>query len=465
MLKRFLFFLLCQGIGGSLGWLEAGSWGACIGASLAAWAWFSWDLWRGVRVVNWLRHGDLAQAPRLSGMWGEVADRARRLVRQGQAQARAGDARLQEILEALQASPNGVMLLDAEGHIEWCNQMAEQHFGINAECDRLQSIGNLVRDPEFSAYYATRNFTHDLVLQGRDSTPSRPVRISVHLHPYGDGRKLMLSRDVTALEQADAMRRDFVANVSHEIRTPLTVLMGFVETLQTLQLSSDEQSRYLRMMSQQAERMQKLVQDLLALSRLEGSPLPGMHEWVAVAQLLHYCEEEARALSAMLNQGDEERQHQIVFPTSEQAQAAGQIAGIAAELQSALVNLVNNAVRYTPPGGRITVAWDVLRDGGARFSVTDTGPGIEPEHLPRITERFYRVDRSRSRGTGGTGLGLSIVKHVVQRHGATLHISSEVGQGSIFSVDFPAARLRAPERSEQCASAGVTDVLRGASAV
>lgn len=428
-----------------MGWLSFGPWGAGIGASLAAWLWFSWDLWRGVRVLNWLRHGDLAEAPRLSGMWGEIADRARRLVRQGQLQAQAGDARLREILEALQASPNGLILLDATGHIEWCNQMAEQHFGINVERDSQQSIGNLVRDPEFSAYYATRNYTHDLVLQGRDSTPTRPVRISVHLHPYGDGRKLLLSRDVTALEQADVMRRDFVANVSHEIRTPLTVLMGFVETLQTLQLSPDEQSRYLVMMAQQAGRMQKLVQDLLALSRLEGSPLPGMHEWVPVASVLHYCEEEARALSTMLTQSENGKQHQIVFPSPERMQAAGCVAGNAAELQSAFVNLVNNAVRYTPAGGRITVDWSLLPEGGARFAVSDTGPGIEREHLSRITERFYRVDRSRSRGTGGTGLGLAIVKHVVQRHGGTLQISSVVGQGSVFAVEFPPARVRAAD--------------------
>ncbi|WP_312563520.1 phosphate regulon sensor histidine kinase PhoR [Diaphorobacter sp.] len=447
MLLRFFFFLLCQLIGGALGWWQAGPWGAGIGACFAAWLWFAWDLWRGARVLNWLRQGDPTQTPRLSGLWGEAADRARRLVRQGQLKAQAGDARLQEILQALQASPNGVMLLDAEGHIEWCNQMAEEHFGLDAERDAQQSIGNLVRDPDFSTYYASKDYTRDVVLPGRASTPSRPVRVSVHLHPYGDGRKLLLSRDVTALEQAEAMRRDFVANVSHEIRTPLTVLMGFVETLQTLQLSNEERARYLRMMSQQAVRMQNLVQDLLTLSRLEGSPPPSMHEWVAVSTLLRRCEDEGRALSALLTQNQPGKAHQITFPTAEAAQAAGQVAGNAAELQSALANLVNNAVRYTPPGGSITVAWDVEPDGSARFMVRDSGPGIEPEHLPRITERFYRVDRSRSRDTGGTGLGLAIVKHVVQRHGAALQVASVVGQGSTFTVVFPPSRLRTPPRS------------------
>ena len=439
MLLRFFFFLLCQLIGGALGWWQAGPWGAGIGACFAAWLWFAWDLWRGARVLNWLRQGDPTQTPRLSGLWGEAADRARRLVRQGQLKAQAGDARLQEILQALQASPNGVMLLDAEGHIEWCNQMAEEHFGLDAERDAQQSIGNLVRDPDFSTYYASKDYTRDVVLPGRASTPSRPVRVSVHLHPYGDGRKLLLSRDVTALEQAEAMRRDFVANVSHEIRTPLTVLMGFVETLQTLQLSNEERARYLGMMARQGERMRRLVEDLLTLSRLEGSPLPGMAEWTPVSSLLQRCEEESRALSALLTQ-NQAQGHVLEFDTG--AAQWQDIAGSPAELQSALSNLISNAVRYTPGGGRIVVRWERAADGGAVFSVQDTGPGIAPEHIPRLTERFYRVDRSRSRETGGTGLGLAIVKHVLQRHGASLDIRSTLGKGSTFSVHLPPARLR-----------------------
>ncbi len=441
MFWRFVFFLACQLTGGVLGWWQGGAWGAAIGAAVGAWVCFVWDLWRGGRVLAWLRHGELQRAPSLRGMWGEAADRARRLLRQRELDLQRSERRLQEILEALQASPNGVVLLDGDGRIEWCNQVAASHFGIDTGRDQMQSIGNLVRDPDFSAYYAGGDFSHDVVLQGRESKLSRPVRISVHLHPYGDGRKLLLSRDVTALEQADAMRRDFVANVSHEIRTPLTVLVGFVETLQTLPLTKDEQDRYLGMMSQQAGRMQNVVQDLLTLSRLEGSPPPGMNEWVPVEALLRRCEEEARGLSAMLLQ-DPGRQHDIAFPPPEVLRAAGQVAGVVPELQSVLSNLVNNAVRYTPPGGRITVEWLPLEDGGARFSVRDTGPGIEAVHIPRLTERFYRVDRSRSRETGGTGLGLAIVKHAVQRHGATLHITSTVGRGSVFSVIFPAQRVQ-----------------------
>lgn len=441
MLWRFTYFLTWQSVGGALGWWQAGWWGAVAGAVGAVWAWFVWDMWRGSRVVRWLRDGDLTTAPVMRGIWGEVVDRSRRLLRHREQQVQASQARLQEILAALQASPSGVILLDGSGRIEWCNQMAAVQFGIDAQRDHMQLIGNLVRDPDFGAYYAAKDYSHGVVLQGRESTPSRPVRISVNLHPYGDGRKLLLARDVTALEQAEAMRRDFVANVSHEIRTPLTVLTGFVETLQTLTLPAEERARYLGLMSQQASRMQSVVQDLLTLSRLEGSPPPGMSEWTLVSTLIRQCEDEARALSSLLTRPSG-RAHTIVFPPMDVLDEAGELAGAPGELRSALSNLISNAIRYTPAGGSIEVQWTSTEDGAAIFSVHDTGPGIAPEHIPRLTERFYRVDRSRSRETGGTGLGLAIVKHVVQRHGAALQIVSALGRGSTFQVTFPANRLR-----------------------
>ena len=442
MLWRFSFFFALQLAGGALGGWLAGAWCAALGIALASWAGFAWESWRGLRVIHWLREdGALARAPVLHGLWGEAVERMRRLLRQRQQEAQASDARLQEFLAALQASPNGVLLLDAEGHIEWCNQTAAQHLGLDAERDLMQSIGNLLREPAFNAYYAGGDFSHDLLLPGRESTPSHPVKLSVHLHPYGDGRKLMLSRDVTALEQAEAMRRDFVANVSHEIRTPLTVLAGFVETLQNLPLEEDERRRYLELMAQQAERMQHLVEDLLTLSRLEGSPLPSNNDWVSVAQLLNRCENEARGLSNALTR-KQAKPHVLNFPDEQALRQAGDLAGASAELHSAFSNLLANAMRYTPAGGQIDVRWQLLPDGSARFAVKDSGPGIDEKHVSRLTERFYRVDRSRSRETGGTGLGLAIVKHVLQRHGATLDIASTPGKGSVFSVTFPANRLR-----------------------
>lgn len=415
---------------------------ALVGALLGGWTWWLVDSWNGARLLRWLRQSELGAVPNLTGIWSEAGVRMRRWIRQSEQQVQHGDQRLNDILSALQASPNGVVLLDAQGRIEWCNQISAKQFGFDAQRDVLQSIGNLVRDPQFSAYFAAQDFTHDLVMQGRESTPSRPVKLSVQLYGYGEGRKLLLARDVTALEQAEAMRRDFVANVSHEIRTPLTVLAGFVETLQNLPLEEDERKRYLELMAQQAERMQHLVEDLLTLSRLEGSPLPSHNDWVSVANLLTRCENEARGLSSALTR-KQSKPHVLNFPGKESLQHAGEIAGASAELHSAFSNLLGNAMRYTPAGGQIDVGWQLLPDGTARFSVKDSGPGIDPKHVSRLTERFYRVDRSRSRDTGGTGLGLAIVKHVLQRHGAKLSIESEIGKGSEFSVTFPVSRVRA----------------------
>jgi two-component system phosphate regulon sensor histidine kinase PhoR len=341
---------------------------------------------------------------------------------------------LQDFLAALQASPNGVVLLDSEGRIEWFNQTAATHFGFDARRDMLQHFGNLVRDPGFAEYFVVRDFQKDVLMPGRESTSAKPVNLSVHLHPYGEGRSLLLSRDITAVEQAEAMRRDFVANVSHEIRTPLTVLAGFVETLQTLSLTEDERQQYLCLMSHQAQRMQSLVSDLLMLSRLEGSPLPSTQEWVAVRTLTTQCVQDARDLSSVLWG----RSQEITF----QIEGDFELAGASKELFSAMSNLLGNAVRYTPADKAIYVSWSNWSEGGAIFSVNDAGSGIAPEHISRLTERFYRVDRSRSRDTGGTGLGLAIVKHVAQRHGAELLIDSVLGKGSTFSIQFPAQRVR-----------------------
>jgi two-component system, OmpR family, phosphate regulon sensor histidine kinase PhoR len=259
--------------------------------------------------------------------------------------------------------------------------------------------------------------------------------------------KLVLSQDITERERAEAMRRDFVANVSHEIRTPLTVLAGFIETLGNLPLTEVERRRVLHLMAQQTQRMQTLVADLLTLAQLEGSPRPPADRWLPLARLLQAVEADARALSA--------GRHEIVFQPADGVQ----IAGAEAELQSAIGNLVNNAVRYTPESGRIEVTWQQHANGSGEIAVHDNGVGIAREHLPRLAERFYRVDGSRSRDTGGTGLGLSIAKHVVQRHGGELDIQSELGRGSTFRLLLPAARLRI-DATARAASAALEDTAR-----
>jgi two-component system, OmpR family, phosphate regulon sensor histidine kinase PhoR len=435
MTLRVLAFLACLAVGALAGWPLQGLLGAALGLGAGAVLWFVFDSYQALRVLRWLKAGQLRGAPVVGGWWGEAAHRTSRALAAREQRAEDAQRRLEAFLDAIRASPNGVVLLDALGRIEWFSQTATEHFGLDPQRDLQQHIVNLVRDPAFAAFYHGGSHGSEVVVEAPGSTAARPRRLSLNLHPYGEGRRLLLSRDVTAVEQAEAMRRDFVANVSHEIRTPLTVLAGFVETLQTLELPAGERLRYLQMMGQQARRMQTLVADLLTLSRLEGSPLPGLGEWTRVASLLGQAEQEARALAAA-----EGKTLDLRFPPPTRMV----LGGAASELQSAVSNLVSNAVRYTPAGGVVEVQVSG-KNGGVELSVRDTGPGIAPEHLPRLTERFYRVDRSRSRETGGTGLGLAIVKHVVQRHGGELKIASRPGAGSTFTIVLPAMRVRSME--------------------
>ena len=446
MISRFFSFFSLLAFGGALGfaWAVMGDKPLSMpylmsGALLAGLLWMLVDAWRGYRVRSWLRQGDLGMAPEISGWWGVLIDRSRKLLRERERSIDASEQRLKDFLSAIQASPNGVVMLDSNAQIEWCNQTAAAQLGIHPERDVMQRIGNLLRDPVFTAYMAVEQPNEAVVMAGRKDRVERPVRISIQRHRYGEGKQLLLTRDVTLLEQAEAMRRDFVANVSHEIRTPLTVLSGFVETLQTLDLNAEEQKRYLALMAIQADRMQGLVEDLLTLSRLEGSPTPSLQSTLPLAHLMQSCEQEAHGLSDTISHGAEP-QH-IEFQT-DHLLADAVLLGNERELQSAVSNLVSNAVRYTPAGGSILVSVGQGSDGSLMIEVRDTGAGIAAEHLPRLTERFYRVDRSRSRESGGTGLGLAIVKHVMQRHGASLSISSEVGQGSCFKLTFPATRWR-----------------------
>ncbi|RZI67324.1 MAG: phosphate regulon sensor histidine kinase PhoR [Variovorax sp.] len=434
---RIATFLIASALAAGLakwffGWSFVG-WGAWVGAL----AWLALDAWRANRLLDVLRQGGAGLQSRSAGIWGELAERIRKLLREREQETRQAQDRLQEFLAAFQASPNGVVLVDEQGRIEWCNQTAAAQFGIDAERDVLQHLANLVRDPAFVAYLASWNYSRDVVI---DATHARgrsgqAMRLSVQVHPYAGNRRMLLSRDITAVEQAEAMRRDFVANVSHEIRTPLTVLAGFVETLQNLPLDAEERARYLALMAQQSHRMETLVNDLLTLSRLEGSAAPTLSQWTRVRALVAQCEDEGRGLSSRLAPS---AGHRLSFSVEGDVE----IAGVPTELQSAMSNLLSNAIRYTPGGGEVTVTWRALPDGRGEYAVRDSGPGIAAEHIPRLTERFYRVDRSRSRETGGTGLGLAIVKHIAQRHGAELRIESTLGTGSRFAIVFPVTRLR-----------------------
>lgn len=435
MISRAVGLLLLVAAAGAWGWTRGSVTWTLAGAGLGAMLWLAWDSVRAAQLLRWLSRADDIHIPRLSGLWGELLERTRKRFRALEQKAHGSDERLADFLAAIQASPNGVVLLDSMARIEWCNLTAAQHLGIDPQRDIGQYVRNLVRHPSFNAYMDAGNFGAEIEVDGPGQRPTQPRKISLQIHPYGDQRQLMLTRDVTAVQLADSMRRDFVANVSHEIRTPLTVLSGFVETMQSLPLEEADRQRFLGLMGQQAQRMQTLVSDLLTLSRLEGSPVPGTGEWVDVSELLRQAVLEAQGLSAVIA----DPVHQIeVVPGSEL-----QVAGSRNELLSAMSNLLSNAVRYTPAGGSIRAGWRLVDEGAGEFFVEDTGPGIEAEHLPRLTERFYRVDRSRSRETGGTGLGLAIVKHVAQRHGGQVVVHSTVGRGSTFIISLPATRVRA----------------------
>jgi len=419
--------LVCAGVGAALGRLVgAPTVVAIVAAAAGAGALAAREAVRGQALMDWLRGPQADRPPGGSGWWGELAYRIERALRLRDTGIEHEKQRLRDFLQAIEASPNGVLLLDHDDQVEWCNSTAAEHLRLDRERDLGQRITNLVRAPAFVAYLQGGRFEEGVSFPG----PGGRATLSALVRRYGDGMKLVLSQDVTERERAEAMRRDFVANVSHEIRTPLTVLAGFIETLAQLPLTEVERRRVMGLMTQQTDRMQSLVGDLLTLAQLEGSPRPPVDRWLSVPELLQRVRADGLALSA--------GRHTLEFAGGDDAEMAGSDT----ELLSALGNLVNNAVRYTPTGGRIDVAWRWREDGGAEIAVTDTGPGIAREHLPRLTERFYRVDGSRSRETGGTGLGLSIVKHVVQRHGGEIDITSEVGKGSTFKLVLPALRVR-----------------------
>jgi two-component system, OmpR family, phosphate regulon sensor histidine kinase PhoR len=381
-----------------------------------------------VKLVNWSRDPVGTPTPRAFGLWDYVFTNLARRTRVAYDQRERLAQSLSRFREASQAMPDGVVYLSHHNLIEWINVAAGHHFGLDAERDVGAAITNLVRQPDFVRYMESDHGNEPLVLK---TTRPDGLLLSIQVIPFGEDQKMILSRDITQLEKLETMRRDFVANVSHELKTPLTVVNGFAETLLDglEDFSPQDAKRYLQLVLDQTSRMQRLIDDLLALSALETAAAAGQDESVDVQGLIRTVAQEAQILSG--------GRHQIDVDEGPAAHLCGNLK----ELHSALANLASNAVRYTPEGGRIKLAWCAFDNGEAAFSVTDSGIGIDARHLPRLTERFYRVDRGRSRETGGTGLGLAIVKHVLTRHQGTLHIQSEPGKGSTFTARFPAARL------------------------
>jgi len=379
------------------------------------------------RLGKYVQSDSIESMPLPSGFWEEVFFRLQRLVKTLKQRIRNIEQQHENFIEAFQASPNGILMLDESDQIEWCNSISERFFGLIFKRDVMQRINFLIRCPEFIHYLNKRNFDEPLLLERMG--PDSSLSLMLQAFPFGNRRHLLLVQNVTDLQKADAMRRDFVANVSHEMRTPITVLMGFLETVQSLELEKNQREQYFDMMMSQAQRMKSLVEDLLTLANLEANSLPAATNQVNVETLMALLKNDAEALS--------HGNHSFTFEVLNK----NNLLGDEREILSAFSNLVSNAIRYTPEAGAIHVKWIVNADGQGEFSVTDTGPGIASEHLSRLTERFYRIDRSRSRDTGGTGLGLAIVKHIANRHQAQLTIESTPGKGSTFTLRLPKERL------------------------
>ena len=358
--------------------------------------------------------------------WSEIFFRLQRIITGLRKDIEQIERQHKRFIEAFQASPNGIVMLDDQDQIEWCNAIAEQFLGLQFKRDALQRIHYIVRKPEFVQYMMSRQFEEPVVLEKMGSAASLILRLQVF--PFSENRRLILIQDITDLSKAEAMRRDFVANVSHEMRTPLTVMMGFLETVQTLELPPEQKAQYLEMMMDQGRRMKNLVEDLLTLANLEANTQPAPMNSISMSYLMSLIKNDAYALS----QGKHSLNFDLKTPCN--------LLGEEREVLSAFSNLVSNAIRYTPNVGSVSATWSVNAAGEGEVTVTDTGPGISSEHIPRLTERFYRVDRSRSRETGGTGLGLAIVKHVANRHQANLVIESTPGRGSKFILRFPPVR-------------------------
>ncbi len=378
-----------------------------------------------LRVLHWLRRDEPTLAPEIAGPWGDLVAMIVRLYRRKQFHKRRLLRLLRELRRSTAAMPDGVVVLNPQAEILWFNRTAARLLGLRGKGDIGLRIENLVRSPEFVRYLRGGQYALPVILR---SNVGVEQYLSIQIVPYGAGQLLALVRDVTRQARLEAMRKDFVANASHELRSPLTVIAGYLETLTQDPGVDPTIVGPLQEMRRQALRMTGIVQDLLDLSRLEASDRAAPSEPIDVVALMSQLRRDLLARTV--------RPSQVVM----QVDSNSKLLGEDELIHSAFANLVDNAAKYTPPDGSVQMRWWTDAEGG-HFSVIDTGIGIAADHIPRLTERFYRVDSGRSRETGGSGLGLAIVKHVLQRHGAQLSIESQEGRGSSFTCHFPSERV------------------------
>lgn len=430
-LPTFLWWLACISLGATGGAALDGRNGALAGTAVALSLLLAWQARRRARLLEWLAKP--SQRPPVDDeLWQEFNLVLSRERRQHAAEVTQLQAEVSRFEAAGQAIPEGVIALDRERRILWLNTLAAKHFNLDLRRDRGNLMTHLVRDPQFAGYMALADFSEPLLMHPAHQTG---LALQVFVVEFGDAQRLIVSRDVSDREQVDRMRRDFVANVSHELRTPITVVSGFVETLSGFDVEEAAESLpgVLPLLQSQMKRMQSLVSDLLTLAQLESAPEPPPMKPVDLPALLAALVAEAKVV--------DDGRHTVTL----EAEPGLQLCGTASELRSIAGNLLTNALRYAPEGSRVSVTW-ARGTGPARrtvgvLAVQDEGPGIAAEHLPRLTERFYRVDSGRSRESGGTGLGLAIVKHALTHHGGHLEIESQPRVGSVFRAVFPAERL------------------------
>lgn len=419
--------------------------GLLLGVLFGHTAWFiagalaiylAWTLAELTRLHRWASLENPGEPPESSGLWGEILDNIHRLQRR----ALDAQAELHGIIDrardSVTALSDAVVLVRRDGTLEWWNPAAERLLGLSWPVDRDQPVTNLVRDPRFRQFFEQGDYGRTLEMP---SPASDELFLQVQVTVFGNSDRLLIARDVTRLHQLEQTRRDFVANVSHELRTPLTVIRGYIETLSQAEEAPPRYARAFSQMATQAARMERLVEDLLLLSRLESTPPDSEPARIAVGTLLERIRQDVAEAAR-------DRGHRISLRLS----GKEELVGSEHELHGAFSNILVNAARYTEPGGDIDIHWWV-DERGAHLAVRDTGIGIDPKHLPRLTERFYRTDKGRSVAEGGTGLGLAIVKHALKRHDGWLEIHSEPGKGSTFTCHFPPHRIagagvRSPSR-------------------